>query len=47
MLNAYLANDSVRALAIYHDLLRQKQEPIMLVGLLASNVRTMSNVFIY
>ncbi len=45
MLNAYLANDSVSALSIYHDLLRQKQEPIMLVGLLASNVRTMSNVF--
>ncbi len=45
MLNAYFANDSVGALTIYHDLLRQKQEPIMLVGLLASNVRTMSNVF--
>ncbi|GLC88539.1 DNA polymerase III subunit delta [Lysinibacillus piscis] len=45
MLNAYFANDSVTALSIYHDLLRQKQEPIMLVGLLASNVRTMSNVF--
>ena len=45
MLNAYFANDSVGALSIYHDLLRQKQEPIMLVGLLASNVRTMSNVF--
>ncbi|MEK5232624.1 DNA polymerase III subunit delta [Lysinibacillus sp. FSL K6-0232] len=45
MLNAYLANDAVGALTIYHDLLRQKQEPIMLVGLLASNVRTMSNVF--
>ena len=45
MLNAYFANDPVAALSIYHDLLRQKQEPIMLVGLLASNVRTMSNVF--
>ena len=45
MLNAYFAHDHVGALFIYHDLLRQKQEPIMLVGLLASNVRTMSNVF--
>lgn len=45
MLNAYFANDHVSTLSIYHDLLRQKQEPIMLVGLLASNVRTMSNVF--
>ena len=45
MLNAYFAHDHVGALTIYHDLLRQKQEPIMLVGLLASNVRTMSNVF--
>lgn len=45
LLNAYFANDLVGALSIYHDLLRQKQEPIMLVGLLASNVRTMSNVF--
>ncbi|MEG0448403.1 MAG: DNA polymerase III subunit delta [Lysinibacillus sp.] len=45
MLNAYFEHDHVRALTIYHDLLRQKQEPIMLVGLLASNVRTMSNVF--
>lgn len=45
MLNAYFAHDHVGALSIYHDLLRQKQEPIMLVGLLASNVRTMSNVF--
>ncbi len=47
MLNAYLANEPVAALSIYHDLLRQKQEPIMLVGLLASNVRTMSNVFLF
>ncbi|MEO4052217.1 DNA polymerase III subunit delta [Solibacillus sp. CAU 1738] len=45
MLNAYLANRQAEALTIYHDLLRQKEEPIMLVGLLASNIRTMSNVF--
>ena len=45
MLNAYLANNASEALQIYHDLLRQKEEPIMLVGLLASNIRTMNNVF--
>ena len=45
MLNAYLANDASEALKIYHDLLRQKEEPIKLLGLLASNIRTMSNVF--
>lgn len=45
MLNAYLGNRQAEALTIYHDLLRQKEEPIMLVGLLASNIRTMSNVF--
>lgn len=45
MLNAYLTHNQSEALAIYHDLLRQKEEPIALVGLLASNIRTMSNVF--
>lgn len=45
MLNAFLSNNQVEALHIYHDLLRQKEEPIMLVGLLASNIRTMNNVF--
>lgn len=45
MLNAYLANNTVEALHIYHDLIRQKEEPIMLVGLLASNIRTMNNVY--
>ena len=45
MLNAYLAHNQAEALSIYHDLLRQKEEPITLVGLLASNIRTMSNVF--
>ncbi len=45
MLNAYLGNRQQEALAIYHDLLRQKEEPIALVGLLASNIRTMSHVF--
>lgn len=45
MLNAYLEQNHEQALEIYHDLLRQKEEPIMLVGLLASNIRTMSNVY--
>ena len=45
MLNAYLTRNTTEALQIYHDLLRQKEEPIMLVGLLASNIRTMSNVY--
>ncbi|SOC36350.1 DNA polymerase III subunit delta [Ureibacillus acetophenoni] len=45
MLNAYLAHNNAEAIQIYHDLLRQKEEPIMLVGLLSSNIRTMNNVF--
>lgn len=45
MLNAYLAHNHKVAIEIYHDLLRQKEEPIMLVGLLASNIRTMNNVY--
>lgn len=45
LLNAYLARDLATAITIYHDLLRQKEEPIMLVGLLASNIRTMNNVY--
>ena len=45
MLNAYLSHNQHEALKIYHDLLRQKEEPIKLVGLLANNIRTMSNVF--
>lgn len=45
MLNAYFERNHTLALEIYHDLLRQKEEPIMLVGLLASNIRTMSNVY--
>lgn len=45
MLNAYLDRNHKLALEIYHDLLRQKEEPIMLVGLLASNIRAMSNVY--
>lgn len=45
MLNAYLSNNTTEALQIYHDLIRQKEEPIMLVGLLASNIRTMNNVY--
>nr|WP_106780032.1 DNA polymerase III subunit delta [Lysinibacillus timonensis] len=45
MLNAYLTHHNAEAIQIYHDLLRQKQEPIMLVGLLASNIRTMNNIY--
>ena len=45
MLNAYLEHNQVEALKIYHDLLRQKEEPIKLVGLLANNIRTMTNIF--
>ena len=45
MLNAYLSRNVKEALAIYHDLLRQKEEPIALVGLLASNIRAMNSVY--
>lgn len=45
MLNAYLSGDVSEALQIYHDLLRQKEEPIKLVGLLANNIRTMNSVY--
>lgn len=45
MLNAYIRHDVSEALLIYHDLIRQKQEPIMLVALLASQIRLMSNVY--
>lgn len=45
MLNAYLSRNIKDALSIYHDLLRQKEEPIALVGLLASNIRAMNSVY--
>ncbi|HWL23008.1 MAG TPA: DNA polymerase III subunit delta [Ureibacillus sp.] len=45
LLNAYLSHNNAEAVQIYHDLLRQKEEPIMLVGLLSSNIRTMNNVY--
>ena len=45
MLNAYLTSNVKESLAIYHDLLRQKEEPIALVGLLASNIRSMNSVY--
>ena len=44
LLNAYLKGDTSTALTVYHDLLRQKEEPIMLTALLASQIRLMSNV---
>jgi len=45
LLNAYIEGDKSTAISIYHDLIRQKQEPIALVALLASQVRLMSNVY--
>lgn len=45
MLNAYLAGDTKTALSVYHDLIRQKEEPIMLTSLLASQIRLMHHVF--
>lgn len=45
LLNAYIVGDVSTAITIYHDLIRQKQEPIGLVALLASQVRLMSNVY--
>lgn len=45
MLNAFLSHQNSEAIQIYHDLLQQKEEPIMLVGLLANNIRTMNNVY--
>jgi DNA polymerase-3 subunit delta len=44
LLNAYLRGDTTTALTVYHDLLLQKEEPIMLTALLASQIRLMSNV---
>jgi len=44
LLNAYLRGDTTTALSVYHDLLRQKEEPIMLTALLASQIRLMTNV---
>ncbi|GEK33309.1 DNA polymerase III subunit delta [Kurthia sibirica] len=45
LLNAYIAGNTSVSISIYHDLIRQKQEPIALVALLASQVRLMSNVY--
>lgn len=45
MLNAYLTGDTKTALSVYHDLIRQKEEPIMLTSLLASQIRLMHHVF--
>ena len=45
LLNAYIRGDKTTSLATYHDLLRQKEEPIALVALISSQVRLMSNVY--
>jgi len=44
MLNAYLNGDTKTALSVYHDLIRQKEEPIMLTSLLASQIRLMHHI---
>lgn len=45
MVDAYFEHDTETALTIYRDLILQKQEPIMLVGLLASTIRTMNQTY--
>ncbi|AYC29682.1 DNA polymerase III subunit delta [Paenisporosarcina cavernae] len=44
LLNAYFKGNKTKAIQIYHDLLRQKEEPIMINALLASQVRLQLNV---
>lgn len=45
MLQAYLDGNVSEALAVYYDLLRQKEEPVALTALLASQIRFMVHVF--
>lgn len=42
---AFVEHRPKEALEIYHSLLRQKEDPIKLVGLLSSNLRAMSSVY--
>lgn len=42
--DAYLAGDISKTIAIYHDLLRNGEEPIMLTALIASQIRLMVHV---
>lgn len=45
MLQAYLDGDIKTALSVYYDLLRQKEEPVALAALLASQIRFMVHVY--
>jgi DNA polymerase-3 subunit delta len=45
MLQSYLDGDISGALSVYYDLLRQKEEPVALTALLASQIRFMVHVF--
>lgn len=45
MLQAYLDGDVATALSVYYDLLRQKEEPVALAALLASQIRFMVHVY--
>lgn len=45
MLQSYLDGDVSGALSVYYDLLRQKEEPVALVALLASQIRFMIQVY--
>lgn len=45
MLQAYLDGNVSEALSVYYDLLRQKEEPVALTALLASQIRFMIQVY--
>lgn len=45
MLQSYLDGDVSGALSVYYDLLRQKEEPVALTALLASQIRFMIQVY--
>lgn len=45
MLQAYLDGNISEALSVYYDLLRQKEEPVALAALLASQIRFMVQVY--
>lgn len=45
MLQAYLDGHISEALSVYYDLIRQKEEPVALTALLASQIRFMVHVF--
>ncbi|AQQ52952.1 DNA polymerase III subunit delta [Planococcus lenghuensis] len=45
MLQSYLDGDVANALSVYYDLLEQKEEPVGLTALLASQIRFMIQVF--